>query len=145
MNLSVWDPFREMEALLDRYSRSARKTAAAGDSKAIESGDWTPVVDIVENEGSFIVRAELPGVAKDDVKVHIDNGILTIKGEKKVESKDEKRHRVECLYGSFVRSFTLPQDVDVEKVEAGYKNGILSLTIPKLEMAKPKQIEVKVS
>lgn len=144
MNLSVWDPFREMEALLDRYSRSARKTAAAGDSKAIEAGDWTPVVDIVENDGSFIVRAELPGVAKDDVKVHIDNGILTIKGEKKVECKDEKRHRVECLYGSFVRSFTLPQDVDVEKVEAGYKNGILSLTIPKLEKAKPKQIEVQV-
>lgn len=145
MNLSVWDPFREMEALLDRYSRSPRKTDAAGDSRAIEAGDWMPTVDIAENEGSFIVKAELPGVDRDDVKVHIDNGILTIKGEKKTETKDEKRHRVECMYGSFVRSFTLPQDVDVEQVEAAYKNGILSLTIPKLEKAKPKQIEVKVS
>lgn len=145
MNLSVWDPFREMEALLDRYSRSTRTTAAAGDSKAIEAGDWMPTVDILENEGSFMVRAELPGVDKDDVKVHIDNGVLTIKGEKKTETKDEKRHRIECAYGSFVRSFTLPQDVDVEKVEAAYKNGSLNLTIPKLEKAKPKQIEVKVS
>ena len=98
----------------------------------------------MENEGSFIIKVELPGVDKDDVKVHIDNGTLTIKGEKKVEKKDEKRHRVECVYGSFVRSFTLPQDVDIEKVAAGYKNGILSLTIPKLEKAKPKQIEVHV-
>lgn len=144
MNLSVWDPFREMEALLDRYSRSARKTAAAGESKAIEAGDWTPVVDIVETANDFVVKTELPGVEKNDVQVNIDNGILTIRGEKKVETKDVKQHRVECAYGTFVRSFTLPQDVDVEKVEAAYTNGILSLTIPKLEKAKPKQIEVKV-
>ncbi|WP_417909504.1 Hsp20/alpha crystallin family protein [Candidatus Electronema sp. PJ] len=145
MNLSVWDPFREMEALLDRYSRTARKPAEVGDSKAMEAGDWMPTVDIVENDQSFVVRTELPGVEKDDVNVHINNGVLTIKGEKKVETKDEKRHRIECSYGSFVRSFTLPQDVDIERVEAAYKNGILSLTIPKLEKAKPKQIEVKVS
>jgi HSP20 family protein len=102
----------------------------------MEAGDWMPTVDIVENDQSFVVRTELPGVEKDDVKVHINNGVLTIKGEKKVETKDEKRHRVECSYGSFVRSFTLPQDVDIERVEAAYKNGILSLTIPKLEKAK---------
>ena len=145
MNLSVWDPFREMEALLDRYSKSARKPGAAGEIREMEAGDWIPTVDILENDHSFMVRTELPGVEKDDVKVHINNGVLTIKGEKKVESKDDKRHRVECAYGSFVRSFTLPQDVDIEKVEAAYKNGILNLTIPKQEKAKPKQIEVKVS
>jgi len=144
MNLQVWDPFREMEALLDRYSRSARKPSA-GETKDIETGDWMPSVDIAETDGEFVVRTELPGVNKDDVTVHIDNGILTIKGEKKLETKDKKRHRIECAYGSFVRSFTLPQDVDVEKVGAEYRNGILSLTIPKLEKAKPKQIEVKVS
>ncbi|MGX9725751.1 MAG: Hsp20/alpha crystallin family protein [Candidatus Electronema sp. VV] len=144
MNLQVWDPFREMEALLDRYSRSARKQAA-GETKAIETGDWMPSVDIAETDGEFVVRTELPGVSKEDVTVHIDNGILTIKGEKKLETKDEKRHRIECAYGTFVRSFSLPQDVDVEKVGAEYKNGILCLTIPKLEKAKPKQIEVKVS
>ena len=144
MNVTVWDPFREMEALLDRYSRSARKTMAVADGP-VEAGDWMPTVDISETDHDFLVRAELPGVAKDNVKVTLDNGILTIKGEKKVESKDEKRHRVECMHGSFVRSFTLPQHIDAEKVQAGYRDGILSLTIPKLEMAKPKQIEVKVS
>jgi len=146
MRLSVWDPFREMETLLERYNNSVRKPAVdAGESKAMEVGEWMPTVDILENEQSFVVKTELPGVEKDDVKVHISNGVLTIKGEKKVEVKDEKRHRVECSYGSFVRSFTLPQDVDVEKVEAAYKNGILSLTIPKQAEAKPKQIEVKVN
>jgi HSP20 family protein len=144
MNLSLWDPIREMESLLERYNRTEGKRTASDDSRAIEAGDWTPTVDIMENEGSFIIKAELPGVDKDDVKVHVDNGTLTIKGEKKIEKKDEKRHRVECVYGSFVRSFTLPQDVDIEKIAAGYKNGILSLTIPKLEKAKPKQIEVHV-
>ncbi|WP_417914557.1 Hsp20/alpha crystallin family protein [Candidatus Electronema sp. JM] len=145
MSLSVWDPFREMEALLDRYSKSAKKLGSSGEIREMEAGDWMPTVDILENDHSFVVRTELPGVEKDDVKVHINNGVLTIKGEKKIESKDDKRHRVECAYGSFVRSFTLPQDVDIEKVEAAYKNGILNLAIPKQEKAKPKQIEVKVS
>ena len=141
MSLSIWDPFREMEALLDRYSKSG--TPSGEDGKP-EGGGWMPVVDIEEAEGTFIVHAELPGVEKDGVQVSIENGVLTIKGEKKTRSEDTKRHRVECVYGSFMRSFTLPQDVDVEKVEAAYKNGILSLTIPKQEHAKPKQIEVTV-
>ncbi len=145
MNLSVWDPFREMEALLDRYSRTARKPVTSNDPKSLEMGDWMPTVDILETDSSFAVKAELPGVAKENVQVHIDNGILTIKGEKKLETKDEKRHRIECSYGSFVRSFSLPQDIEVEKVEAAYKDGILTLTIPKMEKAKPKQIEVKVN
>lgn len=144
MNLTVWDPFREMEALLDRYSRSARKTMAV-EGGPVEAGDWMPTVDISETDHDFVVRAELPGIDKDDVQVTLDNGVLTIKGEKKTETKDEKRHRIECVYGSFVRSFTLPQHVAAEKVQAGYKDGILSLTIPKLETAKPKQIKVQVS
>jgi HSP20 family protein len=145
MNLSVWDPFREMESLLDRYGKSARKSGESAGIKDMESGDWMPAVDIVENDHSFVVRTELPGVEKDNVQVHVNNGVLIVKGEKKQEIKDEKRHRIECAYGSFVRSFTLPQDVDIEKIEAACKNGILSLTIPKLEKAKPKQIEVQVS
>ena len=144
MNLSVWDPFREMEVLLDRYGRSARKSLAKSDDQAFEVGDWMPVVDIDETEDAFVVKAELPGVEKDDVSVNIDNGVLTIKGEKKIETEDKKRHRVECAYGSFVRSFTLPQEIKAEKIEAEYKNGVLTLTIPKSEEAKPKQIEVKV-
>jgi len=144
MNLSVWDPFREMEVLLDRYGRSARKSLAKSDDKAFEIGDWMPVVDIDETDDAFIVKAELPGVEKDDVSVNIDNGVLTIKGEKKTATEDKKRHRVECTYGSFVRSFTLPQAIKTEKVEAKYKNGILNLTIPKSEEEKPKQIAIKV-
>ncbi|XOF33419.1 MAG: Hsp20/alpha crystallin family protein [Candidatus Electrothrix sp. YB6] len=145
MNLSVWNPFQDMEALLDRYGKSDRQTTAAGErNKALEVGDWMPVVDIDETDNEFIVRAELPGVDKENVQVAVDNGILTIRGEKKSEFKDEKRHRVECAYGSFVRSFTMPRYVDVEKVEAAYKEGILRLTIPKEEKAKPKQITVNV-
>ncbi|OQY27345.1 MAG: heat-shock protein [Candidatus Cloacimonetes bacterium 4572_55] len=144
MNLSIWDPFREMEELLDRYSRSSRKSLAKSDDKTFEVGDWMPVVDIDETDDAFLVKAELPGVKKNDVNVNIENGVLTIRGEKKTETEDKKRHRVECAYGSFVRSFSLPQAIKAEKVEAEYKNGILNLTIPKSEEAKPKQIEVKV-
>ena len=144
MNLSVWDPFREMEDLLDRYGRSARKTVATSDDKTFEVGDWMPVVDIDETEDTFVVRAELPGVEKDDVTVNIDNGILTIKGEKKIETEDKKHHRVECAYGSFVRSFTLPREIKAEKIEAEYKNGVLNLTISKSEEVKPKRIEIQV-
>ena len=144
MNLSVWDPFREMEELLDKYGRSSRNTLTNPDDKTFEFGDWMPLVDIDETEDAFLVKAELPGVEKDDVKLAIENGILTIRGEKKIETKDQKHHRVECAYGSFVRSFTLPQTIKAEDVEAEYKNGILNLTIPKSEELKPKQIEIKV-
>ncbi|MEN8129462.1 MAG: Hsp20/alpha crystallin family protein [Pseudomonadota bacterium] len=144
MSLTLWDPFREMEELLDRYSRSARKSIAKSDDRTFEAGDWMPLIDIDETEDAFAVKAELPGVDKEDVHIDIDNGVLTIRGEKKVETEDKKHHRVECAYGSFVRSFTLPQSVDTDQVEAEYKNGVLNLTIPKLEAAKPKQIEVKI-
>lgn len=144
MNLSVWDPFHEMEDLLDRYNRSSRKDLSKKQNPFFEVGDWMPVVDIEESKEAYLVKAELPGVDKEDVSVNIDNGVLTIKGEKKSKVEDKKRHRVECSYGSFIRSFTLPQTVKAEKVEAEYKDGILSLTIPKSEESKPKQIEVKV-
>lgn len=144
MNLSVWDPFHEMEDLLDRYNRSSRKDLTKSRDSIFEVGDWMPVVDIEENKEAYLVKAELPGVDKEDVSVKIDDGVLTIKGEKKSKVEDKKQHRVECSYGSFIRSFTLPQTVKAEKVEAEYKDGILKLTIPKSEEAKPKQIEVKV-
>ena len=144
MRLSVWNPYHELDELLDRYARTGRRTLATNDSATLEVGDWMPVVDIEETDEAFVVKAELPGVEKNDVSVNIENGILTIKGEKKTETEDKKRHRVECSYGSFIRSFTLPQSIKPEKVEAEYKNGILNLTIPKAEEVKPKQIEIKV-
>ena len=144
MSLTIWDPLREMEELLDRYSRSARKSLAKSDDKTFEVGEWMPVVDIDETKDAFVVKTELPGVDKDDVSVNIEDGVLTIRGEKKVETEDKKHHRAECAYGSFIRSFTLPQTIKADKVEAEYKNGVLNLTIPKSEEAKPKQIEVKI-
>ncbi len=144
MNLAVWDPFREMEELLERYGKSSRKALTKADDKSFEINDWTPVVDIYETEDNFMVKAELPGVKKEDVSVNIENGLLTIKGEKKSETEDKKHHRVECTYGTFIRSFTLPQSISEEKIEAEYKNGVLHLTLPKAEEAKPNQIEVKI-
>ena len=144
MSLSIWDPFREMEDLADRYNRSARKSLVKHDDGSFEVGDWMPVVDISESEDAFLVKAELPGVDKDDVSVKVENGVLTIKGEKRSETEDKKNHRIECSYGSFVRSFTLPQTTKSGSIEAEYKNGILTLTIPKSEEVKPKEIEVKI-
>ena len=144
MSLAIWDPFRAMEELVDRYNRSARKSLGKYDDKSFEVGDWMSTVDISETDDAFVVKAELPGVDKNDVSVKIENGILTIKGEKKTETEDKKKHRIECSYGSFVRSFTLPQATKSNSIEAKYKNGILNLTIPKSEEIKPKEIEVKI-
>ncbi|WP_446009066.1 Hsp20/alpha crystallin family protein [Candidatus Electrothrix sp.] len=145
MNVSIWDPFREMEALFNNYTMPARKKSTADGNGAVETREWAPVVDILESENDFVLKVELPGVEKDDVEVSIDDRILTIKGEKKNDTTDKKVHRTECRYGTFIRNFTLPQDVDVDKVEAACKNGVLSLTLAKMEQAKPKQIEVKVN
>jgi len=103
-----------------------------------------PAVDIEESDKAYLVRAELPGVHKDDVHVVIENNVLTIKGEKRVEIEDTKRHRVERSYGSFVRSFTLPHTVKTTNIKAEYVDGVLNLTIAKVIKAKTKQIEVKI-
>jgi len=144
MSMAIWDPFHAMEELVDRYNRSARKSLVKYDDKSFEVGDWMPTVDISETDDAFIVKAELPGVEKNDVSVKIEDGVLTIKGEKKSEIEDEQKHRIECTYGSFVRSFTLPQATKSDSIKAEYKNGILNLTIPKSEEVKPKEIEIKI-
>jgi HSP20 family protein len=107
---------------------------------------WTPAVDIAEHDNEYVVKVELPGVSKDDVKITMQENILTIRGEKKEEkeSKESNYHRVERSYGSFQRSFTLPTQVKSHKIEALYADGILVVTLPKAEEARPKQIEVKV-
>jgi len=107
---------------------------------------WTPVVDIAEHDDDYIVKVELPGVNKDEVKITLESNILTIRGEKKQEkeTKKENLHRVERSYGSFQRSFTFPTTVKSDKIDASYKDGILTIALPKAEEAKPKQIEVKV-
>jgi HSP20 family protein len=107
---------------------------------------WTPAVDVAENENEVQVKVELPGISKDDVKITMQENILTIRGEKKQENetKNSEYRRVERSYGSFQRSFTLPTSVKHDEIEASYKDGILTVTLPKAEEAKPKQIDVKV-
>jgi HSP20 family protein len=108
--------------------------------------DWAPTVDIAETAEEFQIKAELPEVKKEDVKVSVDNGLLRIEGERKQEKeeKGKKFHRIERSYGSFLRTFTLPDNVDGGNVRAEFKDGILNVRLPKAEKAKPKAIEIKV-
>jgi HSP20 family protein len=124
-----------------------RPTAARANGKeTMVVADWVPSVDVSETEGAYQIKAEIPDVKKEDVKVTLEEGVLTIQGERKQEKeeKGKRYHRVERSYGRFVRSFTLPDVVDEEKVKAEFKDGILNLALPKSEKAKPKAIEVKV-
>jgi HSP20 family protein len=109
--------------------------------------DWMPTVDISETDGEYLIKAELPEVKKEDVKVTVENGVLTLQGERRQEKeeKGKRYHRVERSYGSFVRSFSLPESVDEGAVKAEYKDGVLNLHLPKTEKVKPKAIDVKVA
>ncbi|MBT6227369.1 MAG: Hsp20/alpha crystallin family protein [Candidatus Scalindua sp.] len=145
MALVKWDPFREIEDMFDRYTRAVG-WPRSGSHELMTSGDWSPRVDIVENDKEFVIKAEIPEVKKEDVKVTVDNGVLTIRGERKQEKeeKGKKFHRVERHYGSFTRSFSLPENIDETKTKASFKDGMLDLKIQKTKEAKPKAIEVKV-
>lgn len=131
---------REMNRLFDNFLRGGM----------VDDGSygtfWSPSVDIIEHDDAYLVEAELPGLTKDDVKISIEGNILTIRGEKKREQTKEDRnyHRTERSYGTFMRSFTLPTSVRADKIEANYRNGILTINLPKVEEAKPKTIEVKI-
>ncbi len=145
--LMRWDPFRELEDMSERLNRMfARPAARTNGKETMTVADWTPTVDISETDGEYQIKAEIPDVKKEDVKVTLEDGVLTIQGERKQEKeeKGKKYHRIERSYGSFVRSFSLPDLVDEEKVQAEFKDGVLNLHLPKAEKAKPKAIEVKV-
>ena len=146
MNMQVWNPFQEFENLLDRYSRSGGPSQRLNTNMA--PADWAPSVDIEEDDDKYTIKADLPGVDKKDIDVKFEAGVLTIRGEKKTESetgKGTRRHRTERFYGSFARSFALPDAIRVDDLNATYKDGVLSMAIPKEEKAKPKAINIKVS
>jgi HSP20 family protein len=149
MNLIRWDPFRELEEMSERLNRVIGRPAARRENgkETMTVADWVTTVDISENEREYLIKAELPEVKKEDVKITLEHGVLTIQGERQQEKeeKGKKYHRVERSYGTFVRSFTLPDSVDEEKVAAEFKDGMLHLRLPKTEKAKPKAIEVKVA
>ena len=151
MAIVRWDPFRELEEMSDRLNRmitrpGTAQTAAQG-KEVMTVADWAPTVDISETEAEYAIKAELPEVKKEDVKVTVEDGVLTLQGERKQEKdeKGKKYHRIERSYGRFVRSFTLPDSVDESKVKAEYTDGVLHLHLPKSEKAKPKQIDVKIA
>jgi HSP20 family protein len=148
MALVRWDPFRELEEMSDRLNRVFTRPAMRTNGKEqLTVADWMPIVDISETDGEYVIKAELPEVKKEDVKVTVENGVLTLQGERRQEKeeKGKKYHRVERSYGSFVRSFTLPESIDESGVKAEYKDGVLHLHLPKSEKVKPKAIEVKVA
>lgn len=147
--LTRFEPFRDLGGLQDRIDRLFEEGLVRlrpWTSEAIEGTAWSPAVDIVETENDIVLRADLPGVDPKDVDIQVENGTLTLKGERKFESdvKEDDYRRVERVYGSFLRSFVLPPTVDAEKVEAEYRNGVLELKPPKRPEAKPKQIKVAV-
>lgn len=143
-----WNPFREMEEMEKRLSTLFGRQAlrADGEKEALTMAEWSPLVDITEDEKEYLIKAEVPDVKKENVKLKIQDDVLTISGERKSEKEEKGRkyHRVERTYGSFMRSFTLPEDADGSKVSAEYKDGMLNVHLPKSETAKPRSIEVKV-
>jgi HSP20 family protein len=146
MNMTAWNPLKETENLLDRYHLATGRNLSNSDTEQGFS-EWSPTVDIKEDDNNFIIRADVPGVNKKDIEVRLDNGVLSITGEiteEKETGKGTKLHRTERYCGSFSRRFTLPTAIESEKVDASYKDCVLSLKIPKAEEAKPKAIEIKV-
>jgi len=146
--LTRWEPFREMEDFQNRLSTFFGRPLRRGNGREeITLSEWTPLADITEDEKEYLIKAELPEMKKENVKVSVESGVLTITGERKFEKEEKKKkyHRVERGYGKFKRSFTLPDDADASKIKAEFKNGLLTVHLPKSEKAKPKPIEVNVA
>lgn len=150
MAIVRFEPFRDLFTIQDRMNRlfnEAFRGARESDEDWALGGSWAPAVDILEQEGNIVLKAELPGVDPKDVDIRVENNTLTLRGERRFDSevKREDYHRVERSYGAFARSFSLPSMVNTEKIQAEYKDGILKVTLPKKEEAKPKQIAISVT
>jgi HSP20 family protein len=148
--LTRWDPFRELDELQSRLSTLFGRAPVRKDGEREEKMtlvDWAPLVDVIEQEKEYVIKAELPEIKREDVKVTVQDDVITIAGERtrEKEEKGKKFHRIERAYGSFSRSFTLPEDADPAKVNAEFKNGVLNVHLAKSEKAKPKTVEVTVT
>jgi HSP20 family protein len=148
MAMVRFDPFRDIAVLQDRMNRLFNEAYSPRQSDDLTNrGTWTPAVDIYETEGALVLKAELPDMHREDIDVSVENSTLTIRGERKLdhEIKQENFHRIERAYGSFVRSFSLPNTVDPSKIVAEYRNGVLTVKLPVREEAKPRQINIEVA
>jgi len=147
--LLQWDPLKEMD-VLNRQLGSLfypSPSRTGNGQETLTTTEWAPPVDITEDDNEYLFKAELPEVKRDDVKVTVENGVLTVSGERRFEKEEKGRkyHRVERSYGSFTRRFTLPDDADDAKVSAAFKDGVLTIRLAKSEKARPKSIEVNVN
>ena len=147
--LTRWDPMQDIQEFEKRLSSWMGRAPGTKDlgKESMRVMEWAPLVDISEDDKEYVIKADLPEVKKDDVKISVHDGVLSISGERKYEKeeKGKKYHRVERSYGSFERSFTVPADAEEEKVSAQFKDGVLMVHLPKGEHAKPKRREIKVS
>jgi len=145
--LSKWNPFRELDTLQSRLGAFFGRSSLGPSSETIAAAEWAPLVDVSEDEKEYLISAELPDMKREDVKVTAENGILRICGERKFEEekKGKRFHRIERAYGSFERSFSLPEGAKAEALTAEYKNGVLKVHVPKAEEQKPKSVEIPVN
>ena len=146
MAIVRFEPFRDLQDRMNRLFQESYRGQGSEDDWAL-GGTWAPAVDIYEQDNNIVLKAELPGVDPKDVDIRLENNTLTLRGERKFddEVKKENYHRVERAYGAFTRSFTLPTVVDQGSIKAEFKDGVLRVTLPKREEAKPKQIQISVA
>ena len=145
-SITRWDPFRNFTAFQDQFNRMFESSVKGGqDNSTLKT--WAPAVDIYETENELVLKADLPDVEEKDIDVRVENNMLTIRGERKLEEsvKEDNYLRVERTYGSFSRSFSLPNTVNTEAIEASYKNGVLTVQLPKSAESKPKQVRINVT
>jgi HSP20 family protein len=142
--LTRFDPYREIGTLQERFNQLFGGTGRRDREEELSLGAWIPPVDIEEDKERIVLTAELPGMKENDIDIQMEGGVLTIRGERKFENEKEGKnyHRVERSYGQFVRSFTLPNNVDRENIGAEFKDGLLHIELPKREEAKPRQIKI---
>jgi HSP20 family protein len=145
--LTRWEPLREFSTLQDRMNRLFRESFTdPGRDESLVASSFAPAVDVYEDEHNVALKIEVPGIDEKDIDIRVENNLLTVHGERKIEKeeKEENYRRVERQYGSFTRTFTLPNTVDADNVQATYDKGVLKITLPKKAEAKPKQIKVQV-
>jgi len=144
MALIRWDPYRELTSFADRFNRAVGSVGTRERDEEMGLGAWMPPVDITEDKDKVTVTAELPGFKEDEVQIQLEGNLLTIRGERKFEQEKEGKnyHRIERAYGQFIRSFTLPNNVDRENIRARFADGLLVIEMPKREDARPKQIKI---
>ena len=148
MNPTQWTPFRELDDLLSGYRQMLTRSGNVGDDATVDGAavTWRPTADIIETDDAFIVKAILPDVKREDISVSIDDGVLKLSGERRYEKNtgDERMHRTESLYGSFFRAFSLPGNVDADAIAATYRDGVLTVRLPKVEMTESTTVRVNV-